>query len=63
MPKFDRAAAGEHARLRYLLRYAPIGERDLLVAAIASANGLGVVTNNLAEFARVPGLTVEDWSK
>jgi len=60
---FDRAAAGEHARLRYLLRHAPIGERDLLVAAIASANGLVVVTNNLAEFARVPGLMVEDWSK
>lgn len=60
---FDRAAAEEHARLRYLLRHAPIGERDLLVAAIASANGLGVVTNNVAEFGRVPGLTVEDWSR
>jgi len=60
---FDRAAAEEHARLRYLLRHAPIGERDLLVAAIASANGLRVVTNNLGEFTRVPGLTVEDWSR
>ncbi|MBI4586937.1 MAG: type II toxin-antitoxin system VapC family toxin [Planctomycetes bacterium] len=60
---FERAAAEEHARLRYLLRQSPIGERDLLVAAIASANGLRVVTNNLAEFTRVPGLTVEDWSK
>jgi tRNA(fMet)-specific endonuclease VapC len=60
---FDRAAAEEHARLRYLLRHAPIGERDLLVAAIASANELGVVTNNLAEFTRVPGLKVEDWSR
>ena len=60
---FDRAAAEEHARLRYLLRHAPIGERDLLVAAIATANGLRVVTNNLAEFKRVPGLTVEDWSQ
>lgn len=59
---FDRAAALEHARLRYLLRRSPIGERDLLVAAIASANRLRVVTNNLAEFTRVPGLLVEDWS-
>lgn len=59
---FDRAAALEHARLRYLLRHSPIGERDLLVASIASANGLGVVTNNLAEFQRVPGLKVADWS-
>lgn len=62
MLSFDRAAAEEHARLRYLLRHAPIGERDLLVAAIASANGLRVVTSNLAEFTRVPGLEVEDWS-
>ncbi len=59
---FDRAAALEHARLRYLLRHSPIGERDLLVASVASANGLGVVTNNLAEFQRVPGLEVADWS-
>jgi len=54
---FDQAAAEEHARLRCLLRHAPIGERDLLVAAIASANELRVVTNNLAEFTRVSGLT------
>jgi tRNA(fMet)-specific endonuclease VapC len=60
---FDRAAAEEHARLRFLLRHAPIGERDLLVAAIASANQLAVVTHNLAEFRRVPGLEVEDWSR
>ena len=60
---FDRAAAEEHARIRYALRHAPIGERDLFVAAIAAANGLRVVTNNVSEFGRVPGLTVEDWSK
>jgi tRNA(fMet)-specific endonuclease VapC len=60
---FDREAALEHARLRYVLRHRPIGERNLLVAAIASANGLGVVTNNVSEFARVPGLKVEDWSR
>jgi tRNA(fMet)-specific endonuclease VapC len=59
---FDRAAALEHARLRHLLRHSPIGERDLLVAAIAITNRLGVVTNNLSEFLRVPGLAVEDWS-
>jgi tRNA(fMet)-specific endonuclease VapC len=60
---FDRAAAQEHARIRHALRHAPIGERDLLVAAIAAANGFRVVTNNVAEFGRVPGLTVEDWSR
>ena len=59
---FDMPAAEKHAHLRFLLRHEPIGERDLLVAAIASAHGLTVVTNNLAEFSRVPGLKVEDWS-
>jgi tRNA(fMet)-specific endonuclease VapC len=60
---FDRAAAEEHARLRHLLRHSPIGERDLIVAAIAVASELKVVTSNLAEFSRVPGLVVEDWSR
>lgn len=60
---FDRAAGEEHARLRHLLRHSPIGERDLLVAAIAVANRLKVVSNSLEEFARVPGLVVEDWSR
>jgi tRNA(fMet)-specific endonuclease VapC len=59
---FDRAAAEHHARLRHALRHSPIGERDLLIAAIATANGLTVVTQNTKEFGRVPGLTVEDWS-
>ena len=60
---FERAAVEEHARLRYLLRQSLIGERGLLVAVIASANGLRIVTNNLAEFTRVSGLTAEDWYK
>ena len=59
---FDRPAAEKHARLRFLLRHEQIGERDLLVAAIAFAHGLIVVTHNLSEFSRVPGLKVEDWS-
>jgi tRNA(fMet)-specific endonuclease VapC len=59
---FDRPAAERHAQLRFLLRHEPIGERDLLVASIASVAGLTVVTHNLAEFSRVPGLRIEDWS-
>jgi predicted nucleic acid-binding protein len=39
----------------------PIAERDLLIASIASARGLTVVTHNLSEFARVPRLKTEDW--
>jgi tRNA(fMet)-specific endonuclease VapC len=38
-----------------------IGPHDLLIAAIALANNLIVVTHNTSEFSRVPGLTIEDW--
>jgi tRNA(fMet)-specific endonuclease VapC len=60
---FDRAAAEQHADIRYAQRHNPIGERDLLVAAIAVVRGLTVVTHNTREFKRVPGLVVEDWSE
>ena len=60
---FDRASAEQHGELRYRLRHAPIGERDLLIAAVAMANNLTLVTANTREFERVPGLRVEDWSR
>ncbi len=40
-----------------------IGPSDLLIAAHALSAGLTVVTANAAEFARVPGLHVENWLK
>ncbi len=39
-----------------------IGGNDLLIAAIALANNLQVVTNNLSHFDRVPGLVCEAWN-
>lgn len=39
----------------------PIGPNDLLIAAHALANNLTVVTANVGEFSRVPGLKVENW--
>ena len=39
----------------------PIGPYDLLIAATALEHGAILVTNNVREFARVPGLAVEDW--
>jgi tRNA(fMet)-specific endonuclease VapC len=39
----------------------PIGPNDLVIAATARAQGLILVTHNTAEFARVPGLQLEDW--
>ena len=38
-----------------------IGNNDLWIAAHALAKKLILVTNNLAEFKRVPGLRVENW--
>ena len=42
-------------------RGTPIGPYDLQIAAIALAHDLTVVTHNTREFARVPGLKLEDW--
>lgn len=58
---FDDAAARVHAGLRLALRATPIGERDLVIASTAVAGRLALVTGNLREFRRVPGLAVEDW--
>ena len=63
MLPFDREAADTYARVRFDLERVgrPMGERDLLIASIALARDLTVVTHNLGEFARVPGLKAEDW--
>ena len=39
----------------------PIGVNDLHIAAHARSEGLVLVTNNLSEFERVPGLELENW--
>ncbi|MCX7211320.1 MAG: type II toxin-antitoxin system VapC family toxin [Burkholderiales bacterium] len=39
----------------------PIGVNDLHIAAHARSEGLTLVTNNLGEFKRVPGLLTENW--
>ena len=41
----------------------PIGPYDLMLAAQALRLGATVVTNNVSEFFRVPGLMVEDWQE
>lgn len=52
-----------YAEIRAALEKAgnPIGPNDLLIAAHARALALTLVTRNAAEFARVPGLIVENW--
>lgn len=52
-----------YARSRYFLESqgCKIGDRDLIIAAHALALGATVVTRNVREFQRVPGLVVENW--
>ena len=40
-----------------------IGNNDILIAAHARSTSSVLVTNNTREFARVPDLTIEDWSR
>ena len=40
----------------------PIGAYDVMIAAQGLAGGYHVVTHNTGEFARIPGLTLEDWT-
>jgi tRNA(fMet)-specific endonuclease VapC len=38
-----------------------IGPNDLMIAAIALANDLILVTHNTVEFSRIKALKLEDW--
>lgn len=60
---FDLAAAQQAAKARaYLERQGtPIGPVDTMITGIALANNLTLVTRNIREFERVPGLQVENW--
>ncbi len=61
---FGAAAATHAGQIRAELAKlgTPIGPYDQMIAGHARSLGLIVVTNNLAEFARVPGLRVENWA-
>jgi len=60
----DLASARAHAQLWAELRQAGkrIGPHDLWLAATCVAHGLTIVTANVREFARVPGLDLEVWA-
>ena len=40
----------------------PMGAYDIMIAAQGISRGLCVVTHNTGEFARVPGIRLEDWA-
>jgi tRNA(fMet)-specific endonuclease VapC len=60
---FEDRAAAQYGKVRaYLAKQGtPIGPNDLMIASIALANDLILVTHNTNEFSRVPGLKLEDW--
>jgi tRNA(fMet)-specific endonuclease VapC len=59
----ELSTARTHARLWADLAAVgtPIGSNDLWLAATAVTHGLALVTANLREFRRVPGLNVVEW--
>ncbi len=62
--EYSDEAASHYALIRADLkkRGQPIGANDLFIAAHARSLGLRLVTNNTAEFGRVKGLTLENWT-
>ncbi|MFP4203661.1 MAG: type II toxin-antitoxin system VapC family toxin, partial [Opitutales bacterium] len=61
---FDGKASPHYAGIRADLaeRGETIGPNDLLIAAIARAHAMILITGNTGEFGRVAGLQLEDWT-
>ena len=60
---FDDKAAYHFGQVRAALYRSgnPIGPYDMMLAGHARACGLKLITNNIKEFERVPGLLIENW--
>lgn len=60
---FDDHSAETYGTLRTTLEKSGnlIGPNDLLIASIALANNVTLITHNTSEFSRVPKLSLEDW--
>ena len=60
---FAARAAAHYGQVRVELERAgtPCGPHDMQIGGHARSEGLIVVTNNLREFARMPGLRAENW--
>jgi tRNA(fMet)-specific endonuclease VapC len=60
---FGAAAAEAYGRVRAGLEKAgtPIGPLDTQIGAHALSLGAVLVTNNVREFRRIPGLKIENW--
>ena len=62
---FGPDAASEYGEIRAYLQSkgTPIGSLDMVIAGHAKAENMVLVTNNIREFARVPGLQLENWAE
>jgi tRNA(fMet)-specific endonuclease VapC len=60
---FEVKAAAHYGQLRAELERAgtPCGVHDMQIGGHARSEGLIIVTNNLREFSRMPGMRVENW--
>ncbi len=60
---YTMEAAWHYGSIRAALEQVgqPIGVNDLHIAGHARSHGLTLVSNNLREFSRVPGLLFENW--
>jgi tRNA(fMet)-specific endonuclease VapC len=63
--EFDYDACVAYGKIRAHLEAGgtPIGSLDTLIAAHAVSRGLVLLTRNLTEFKRVPGLKAENWAR
>jgi len=63
--EFPDGAATHYAQIRADLktRGQMIGANDLFIAAHARSLGIRLVTSNTAEFGRVKGLALENWTR
>ena len=61
---FDGSDALMAGRIRGILQRQgmPIGPYDVLIAAQGVNRGVPIVTHNIGEFSRVPGILLEDWA-
>jgi tRNA(fMet)-specific endonuclease VapC len=62
---FDSACAGQFGKVQggLLRRGITISVADVMIAAVALAHNLTLVTHNTADFQNIPGLRLDDWLK
>jgi tRNA(fMet)-specific endonuclease VapC len=60
---FDHACAEQFGKVRggLLQQGISVPTADLMIAAVALVHNLTLVTNNTADFQRIPGLRLDDW--